>query len=47
MRFLLRDDRDTLETKTWRLLVNLMATVMAVRWDEKLGVGDEEMESVI
>lgn len=47
MRFLLRDDRDTLDTGTWRLLVNLMATVMAVRWDEKLRVGDEEMESVI
>lgn len=47
MRFLLRDDKETLDTGTWRLLMNLMATVMVVRWDEKLGVGHEEMESVI
>lgn len=46
MRFLWRDDRYPLDIRTWRLLVTLMAAAMVVRWGEKLGVGDEEMESV-
>lgn len=46
MRFLWRDDRYPLDTGTWRLLANLMAAVVVVSWGGKLGVGDEEMESV-